>query len=217
MTGYRPAPRRRRGGGAGPPKARHGCDEDTGTVAPASPPPRRRRPWAAGRRSRRRARNSPVMTAPRVTSAGRNIPERRPGAAAGRRPPARTTSLVRARGRGCVSRGRDVALATAGRIFACRRYRPAIGTGRAGQIGGPRPVPVRRWHRIRAGMSIVEPRPPGRLWARGPPGRSCPGRQRAVPGTGSRPGPPGCRAGEGGACRAVNMAHTTFPASLGVV
>ena len=49
------------------------------------------------------------------------------------------------------------------------------------------------------------------------PGRSCPGRQRAVPGTGSRPARPGYRAGEGGACRAVNMAHTTFPASPGVV
>ena len=77
--------------------------------------------------------------------------------------------------------------------------------------------PFRPWHRIRAVLRIAESRPPGRLWARGPPGRSCPGRQRAVPGTGSRPGLLGYRAGEGGACRAVNMAHTTFPASPGVV
>jgi hypothetical protein len=77
------------------------------------------------------------MTAPRVTSAGKNIPERRPGAAAGRRPGARTTSLVRVRGWGCVSRGRGVALATARLVFAGRPHQPATGTGRAGQIGGP--------------------------------------------------------------------------------
>ncbi len=65
---------------------------------------------------------------------------------------------------------------------------------------------------------MAELYPPGRLWLRE---RSravlVPGRQRAVPGTRSRPGLPAYRAGEGGACRGLNMAHTTFPASLGAV
>jgi hypothetical protein len=83
-----------------------------------------------------------------------------------------------------------------------RRCPLAGGSGDVGgcDIGG---VPVQAaasplfqpW--IPAGMSIGEPRPPGQLWARGPPGRSCPGRQRAVPGAGSRPALPGYRAGEG--------------------
>ena len=135
----------------------------------------------------------------------------------GRRPPAPGPPAQRGWGRGCVPRG--MALATARLIFAAGRTSllpVRAGSGRADRRPG-RPVPFRRWHRIRAGMSIAEPRPPGRLWARGPPGRSCPGRQRAVPGAGSRPALPGCRAGEGRACRAVNMAHTTFPASPGVV
>jgi Transposase DDE domain len=55
------------------------------------------------------------------------------------------------------------------------------------------------------------------LGARTAPGGLGPGRQRAVPGTRSLPGLPWYRPGEGGACRAVNIAHTTLPVSLGVV
>ena len=63
----------------------------------------------------------------------------------------------------------------------------------AGQIGGPAD-PFRRWHRDRAGLSIAELRPPGRLWARGPPRAvlvpvvsvlfPAPGRGPVRPGTG---------------------------------
>ena len=184
-------------------------------------PPRRSRPWAAGRRSRRRARNSPVMTAPRVTSAGKNIPERRPGAAAGRRPRRSDHQPSKGAGGGaCVPRGRGPgpghgqARIRGPAAPACYRYGP----GRAGQIGGPAGRSPSGdgigsgWAEDRGAASA---RPA--LGARTAPGGPGPGRQRAVPGTGSRPGLPGCRAGEGGACRAVNMAHTTFPASLGVV
>ena len=163
--------------------------------------------------------NSPVMTAPRVTSAGKNIPLAKAGRHDRSAPPAPGPPARRgSRGRGCVPRG--VALAMARLVFACRRHQPATGTGRDGPgRSAARPAdPLRRWHRIRAGLRIAESRPPGQLWVRGPPRAVLvPGRQRAVPGTGSQPGLPRCRAGEGGACRAVNMAHTTFPASPGVV
>ena len=72
------------------------------------------------------------MTAPRVTSAGKNILQRRPGAATGRHPGARTTSPVRAPGAGLVYRGDGgMALATARLLFACR-HQPGTGSGRAG-------------------------------------------------------------------------------------
>jgi hypothetical protein len=50
--------------------------------------------------------------------------------------------------------------------------------------------------------------PPGRSWSRS---SACCSRHRVTAWTARY------RAGEGGACRAVNMAHTTFPASPGVV
>ena len=80
---------------------------------------------------------------------------------------------------------------------------------RAEEIGGP------------VGQSSSTLRPNGLGWAlrryvrqaggsANRPGRRGPGRQHAVPGTRSLPGLPGCRAGEGRACRGLNIAHTTF-------
>ena len=140
--------------------------------------------------------NFPVMTAPRVTSAGKDIPlakagrHDRPGAP-GAGPPARRGS----RGRGCVLRGRGPGHGQA-RIRvptapACYRYGP----GRAGQIGGPAGrSPSGEGIGSGLGLSIAESRPPGRLWVRGPrravlvPVVSVlfpePGRGRDCPGTG---------------------------------
>ena len=121
------------------PKARHGCDENTGTLAPASPPAPSNSPAARGTAIPGAiAGNFPVMTAPRVTSAGKNIPLTK----AGRhdRPAPRRPDHQPGEGRegGAVYRGDGVvALATARLIFACRPHQPATGTGRAGQIGGP--------------------------------------------------------------------------------
>ena len=162
-------------------------------------PPRRSRPWAAGRRSRRRARNTPVMTAPRVTSAGKNIPERRPGAAAGRRPRRSDHQPSKGAGGGaCVPRGRGPgpghgqARIRGPAAPACYRY----GTGRAGpDKSAARPAdPLPAMASDPAGLRIAEPRPPGRLWAHGPlravlvPVVSvlfpAPARGRACPGTG---------------------------------
>jgi hypothetical protein len=200
------------------PKARHGCDEDTGTVAPASPPA---------------PSNSPAAPRTAIPDAIPGIPgddrpaghlggQEHPAAKAGRRggPASRRPDHQPREGAGAGLRiagtgrgpGHDQAHIRVSAAPAWCRYGP----GRADRRPG-RPVPFRRWHRIRAGMSIAEPRPPAGSGRADHPGWSCPGRQRAVPGTGLRPGLPGCRAGEGGACRAVNRAHTTFPASLGVV
>jgi hypothetical protein len=99
-----------------------------------------------------------------------------------------------------------------------QRFDGEVSTGQAEIIGSwQKPVDGgRTWeHDFKVRYSRLGP--PGRPWRANHPGGPGPGRQRAVPGTGSRPGLPGYRAGEGGACRAVNMAHTTFPASPGVV
>jgi len=77
----------------------------------------------------------------------------------------------------------------------------------------PVPAPDSYPH-VTCGCPDTGRRPPGVVAAVAP---AAPKAQRAVPGTRSRPGLPWYRAGEGGTCRAVNMAHTTFPASLGVV
>ena len=71
------------------------------------------------------------MTAPPVTSAGKNILQRRPGAATGRHPGARTTSPSGRRGQGCVSGGRGVAAGQAP-IRVPAAHQPGTGSGRAG-------------------------------------------------------------------------------------
>ena len=192
---------------------------------PARPPVElaRGRP-ASGRDARRYCPEFPMMGSRGSPRRARTSLWRRPGAKTGRRPGARTTSPVRGReGWGCVPLGRGRATGH-GQPRIRAPTRPALLPGRA--VSGRtdrrlgRPIPFRPWHRIRAGLRIAESRPPGRLWVREPAPRGLgPGRQGAVPGTRSRPGRPWYRAGggEGGVCRAVNMAHTTFPASLGVV
>jgi hypothetical protein len=188
MPGHRPASARRgRGRGPAAPKARRGFDDNTGTLAPASPAcPACPVEFARGPRDgdpRRYGPEFPGDDRPRGHLGGQEHPLPRPGATTGRRPGARTTSPVRGARAGGPGYRRYgvVSLATARLIFACRRHQPATGTGRTDRRPG-RPIPFRRWHRIRAGLRIAEPRPPGRLGARGPaPGGVGPGRQRAVP------------------------------------
>ncbi len=80
------------------------------------------------------------MTAPRVTSAGKNIPlAKAGGATTGRRPRRPDDQPGEGRGGGAVYRGHGVvSLAMARLVFAGRRHQPArYGPGRAEQIGGP--------------------------------------------------------------------------------
>jgi len=80
------------------------------------------------------------MTAPRVTSAGKNIPlAKAGGATTGRRPRRPDDQPGEGREGGAVYRGHGVvSLAMARLVFAGRRHQPArYGPGRAEQIGGP--------------------------------------------------------------------------------
>ena len=224
MPGHRPASARRgRGRGPAAPGARHGCDDNTGTLAPASEPAASNWP-AAGRPAAAMpggyCREFPGNDRPAGHLGGQEHPfgEGRAPRPAGA-PGARTTSPERIAGAGlCTARAwpwpwpGSYSRADGTSLLPVR-----AGSGRTDRRPGW-PIPFRRWHRIRAGLEdreVASARPA--LGARTTPGGVGPGRQRAVPGTGSRPGLPWCRAGEGGACRAVNMAHTTFPVSLGVV
>ena len=182
-------------------------------------PPRRARPWPAGRRRSRRCcpvfldvpRGSPRRADHPLTKAERHD---RPA------PGARTTSPDRVARVGPCTAGTGGGPWGHGQAHISRADGTSLlpvgaGSGRTDRRTGP-PIPCQRWHPIKAGHGgAVSARPA--LAARTVPGGVRPGRQRAIPGTRSRPGLPGYRAGEGGACRGLNMAHTTFPASLGVV
>ena len=116
------------------------------------------------------ARNSPVMTAPPVTSAGKNILPRRPGAATGRASRRPNHQPSQGAGGGAAYRG-DGAWPWPGSYLACRRHTSLLpgraGPGRAGPdrsaarpadpdrppgtgIAGPRQgVPQRVGHHLR--------------------------------------------------------------------
>jgi len=181
------------------PGARHGCDDNTGTLASASAAARRVRPWPAGRRRFRRycpvfldaSRGSPRRAdhplnegrAPRP--AGARCPDHQPG---------------QGREGGTVYR-RDWRRALGprpGRYSACRRHQPATGGGRIGPNrsadGSADPLPAMAsdqgwaWRSCtryirRAGSGCANG--PGRCWSRvvSVP-FPVPGRGLACPGTG---------------------------------
>ena len=91
---------------------------------------------------------------------------------------------------------------------------PAAGAGGSGREIGDRPISFLPWH-LWAGRSCA--RQVGSACANRPPAVLVPVVSVLFPEPGRGLDCPGARPGEGGACRAVNMAHTIFPASPGVV
>ena len=182
-------------------------------------PPRRARPRPAGRRRSRRCR--PVfLDAPADHLGGQTIPLTKAERHDRPAPGVRATSPDKVARVGPCTAGTGGGPWGHGQAHIPRADGTSLqpvgtGSGRTDRRTGP-PISCPRWHPIKAGHGgAVSARPA--LAARTVPGGVGPGRQRAVPGTRSRPGLPGYRAGEGGACRGLNMAHTTFPASLGAV